>query len=178
MQQKSDGKKTARGSGELLLPRGNFMGAGSSANRIGLEREEAGVVAASRGRGSARLILPPSATRPRSSQASGNMLADVHPLCAPRPIEEEEELDKDDRERNSRVNPLGASSDAPTDMAGPSVAVPLQKQKGVADKGRAAGNVRPRRGTTHSDSVSSSSVKKLGKKPLRGGFFSRICCTS
>ncbi|KAF8290709.1 hypothetical protein TcBrA4_0120800 [Trypanosoma cruzi] len=97
------------------------------------------VVAASRGRGSARLILPPSATRPRSSQASGNMLADVHPLCAPRPIEEEEELDKDDRERNSRVNPLGASSDAPTDMAVPSVAVPLQKQKGVADKGRAAG---------------------------------------
>ncbi|KAF8307313.1 hypothetical protein TcBrA4_0018650 [Trypanosoma cruzi] len=122
----------------------------------------------------------PAPIRHTSAQLSslGNMLADVHPLCAPRPIEEEEELDKDDRERNSRVNPLGASSDAPTDMAGPSVAVPLQKQKGVADKGRAAGEVRPRRGTTHSGSVSSSSVKKSGKKPLRGGFFSRICCTS
>ncbi|KAF8293915.1 hypothetical protein TcYC6_0105050 [Trypanosoma cruzi] len=178
MQQKSDGNKTARGSGELLLPRGNFTDAGGSANRIELEREEAGVVAASRGRGSVKLILPPSATRPRSSQASGNMLADGHPLCAPRPIEEEEELDKDERERNPRVNPLGASEEAPTDMAGPSVAVPLQRQKGVADKGRAAGKVRPRRGTTHSDSASSSSVKKSGKKPSRGGFFSLICCTS
>ncbi|EAN82250.1 hypothetical protein Tc00.1047053507443.53, partial [Trypanosoma cruzi] len=168
----------ARSSGELLLSRGNFMDAGSSANRIELEREEAGVVAASRGRGSAKLILFPSATRPRSSQVSGNMLADVHPLCAPWPIEEEEELDKDDREWNSRVNPLGASEEAPTDMASPSVAVPRKKQKGAADKGRAAGKVRPRRGTTHSDSASSSSVKRSGKKSSRGGFFSRICCTS
>ncbi|EAN95014.1 putative citrate transporter [Trypanosoma cruzi] len=179
MQQKSDGNKTARGSGELLLPRGDFMDAGSSANRIELEREEAGVVAASRGRGSVKLILPPSATRPRSSQASGNILADGHLSRAPQPIEEgKEEPDNDDKEVKPRVNPLSASEEAPTDMAGPSVAVPRKKQKGVADKGRAAGKVRPRRGTTHSDSASSGSVKRSGKKPLRGGFFSRICCTS
>ncbi|KAF8294787.1 hypothetical protein TcBrA4_0071150 [Trypanosoma cruzi] len=58
MQQKSDGKKTARGSGELLLSRGNFTDAGSSAKHVDLDREEAGVVAASRGRGSVKIILP------------------------------------------------------------------------------------------------------------------------
>ncbi|KAF8305310.1 hypothetical protein TcBrA4_0041680 [Trypanosoma cruzi] len=131
MQQKSDGKKTARGSGELLLPRGNFMGAGSSANRIGLEREEAGVVADSRECGSVKLILPPSATRPRSSQATGNMLADGHLLCAPQPIEEEEELDKDDRER-TRVNPWRIR-EAPTDMAVLS-SRSTSKAKGRGDK--------------------------------------------
>ncbi|PBJ74328.1 hypothetical protein BCY84_12759 [Trypanosoma cruzi cruzi] len=178
MQQKSDGKKTARGSGELLLSRGNFTDAGSSAKHVDLDREEAGVVAASRGRGSVKIILPPSATRPRSSQASGNVLADGRLSRAPQPIEEgKEELDNDDREPKPRVNPSSASEEAPTDMAVPSVAVPRKKQKGAADKGRAAGNVRPRRGTTHSDSASSGSVKRSGKKSSRGGFFSRICCT-
>ncbi|PBJ78053.1 hypothetical protein BCY84_05218 [Trypanosoma cruzi cruzi] len=178
MQQKSDGKKTARGSGELLLPRGNFTDAGSSAKHVDLDREEAGVVADSRECGSVKLTLPPSATRPRSSQATGNVLADGHLSRAPKPIEEgKEELDNDDREPKPRVNPSSASEEAPTDMAVPSVAVPRKKQKGAADKGRAAGNVRPRRGTTHSESASSGSVKRSGKKSSRGGSFSRICCT-
>ncbi|EKF27937.1 2,4-dienoyl-coa reductase-like protein, putative [Trypanosoma cruzi marinkellei] len=178
MQQKLDGKKTARGSGEPLLPRGIFMDAGSSANHMDLDGEDAGVVASPRGHGSVKLILPPSATRPRSSQGSGNMLAAGHPLRAPQPIEGEKEEPENDQKPKPRVNPLIASEEAPTEMAGPSVTVPRKKQKGVVGKGRAAGNVKPRHGTTHGDSASSSSVKMSGKKPSRGGFFSRICCIS